>query len=57
MQMQNVPISASPLSVMTAVNFSESKISTNPSERRTLSLDISSGCSTIQTIGQGEANV
>ena len=30
--MQNAPISASPLSVMTAVNFSESKISTNPSE-------------------------
>ncbi|NOQ19512.1 MAG: hypothetical protein GQ571_06045 [Desulfobacterales bacterium] len=55
--MQNVPISASPLSVMTAVNFSESKISTNPSERRTLSLDISIGCSTIQTVGQGEANV
>lgn len=31
-QMQSVPITASPLSVMTAVNFSESKISTNPSE-------------------------
>lgn len=31
-QMQNAPITASPLSVMTAVNFSESKISTNPSE-------------------------
>ena len=30
--MQNAPITASPLSVMTAVNFSESKISTNPSE-------------------------
>ncbi len=30
--MQNAPISANPLSVMTAVNFSESKISTNPSE-------------------------
>jgi chemotaxis protein CheD len=27
------------------------------SSRRTLSLDISSGCSTIQTVGQGEANV
>jgi hypothetical protein len=55
--MQNALIYASPLSVMTAVNCSESKISTNPSERRTLSLDISSGCSTIQTVGQGEANV
>ena len=31
-QMQNASISASPLCVMTAVNFSESKISTNPSE-------------------------
>lgn len=30
--MQNKPITANPLSVMTAVNFSESKISTNPSE-------------------------
>jgi chemotaxis protein CheD len=30
--MQNAPISAGPLSVMTAVNFCESKISTNPSE-------------------------
>ena len=30
--MQNALISASPLSVMTAVNFSESKISTNPFE-------------------------
>lgn len=31
-QMQNAPVSASSLAVMTAVNFSESKISTNPSE-------------------------
>ena len=31
-QMQNAPLTASPLSVMTAVNFSESKISSNPSE-------------------------
>lgn len=30
--MQNAPVSASSLAVMTAVNFSESKISTNPSE-------------------------
>ena len=30
--MQNAPVKTSPLSVMTAVNFSESKISTNPSE-------------------------
>jgi chemotaxis protein CheD len=31
-QMQNASLTASPLSVMTAVNLSESKISTNPSE-------------------------
>ena len=30
--MQNASLTARPLSVMTAVNFSESKISTNPSE-------------------------
>ena len=30
--MQNTLVTANPLSVMTAVNFSESKISTNPSE-------------------------
>jgi len=49
MQMQNAPISANPLSVMTAVNFSESKISTNPSEMLV--------AFSIQTVGQEEANV